>query len=302
MIVRFLAYENALQLRDIKYANSYFAKEIGKTKIPQFFILDEKDRFRDGNGIYHLYSKPLPEGALDYENGIVSIELMFMQLAQVYTLKQCIILGCLLCACSNGPQSPVIIEKQRLVDFAREAVGYPGRRKALQALKYVKERAVSIMEIFVHLLIGLPNHLGGLGIEGGVFNGAVELNADGKKALGMRYCFLDYSFPELKICIEYQGEHHNSCVDYDSVRFTALEEMGYKIIIITKSQLYNSDRRAQLVKLILKLFNRKQRVRTSKYILEYDNTWKMLPRIDNKNQASLKVGNMPSERQWNSYY
>lgn len=97
-------------------------------------------------------------------------------------------------------------------------------------------------------------------------------------ALNQKHCYIDYCFPEQKIAYEYQGSHHNYLVDYDSSRFAALKDLGYKITTITKSQLYNPLRRQQLLNQILLMHNKKLRVRTNKFATAHQRICDLLPR------------------------
>ncbi len=284
--MKFLSHESALQFWKFTLAQRVFAEKIARVKQAKYLVLSERDKFNNSIGVSYTCTKRLPADALDHERGVVTPYFMFLQLAKDYDLFELILLACLLCSCEDGPRTAVLLEKQKLVAFVQAAVGHRGRSKALHALRYVNERAVSVMEVFVHMFFALPNNLGGLGLKGGVFNYKVELDAEGKKALQQDYCYIDYCFPDLKIGYEYLGSGHSSTMDFDSARTVALGRMGYKIQNITKTQLYNPYRRLQLFKQVLTMHGKTMRIRTPNFEMALNRLHEILPRIAGTNEAS----------------
>lgn len=268
----------AIKYWGIPWARNYFAEEITQTQKFKYLVRNEKDRFYTAQSASFTFSHELPDGALDHKRGVVTPPLLFIQLANELDLIKTILFGCMLCSRPDYPWSEPFLSKKKLTKFVEEATRYPGRKKALQALQYVEEGACSIMEIFVHLLLGLPNNLGGLGIKGGIFNYPIELNDAGKKALNQDFCYIDYYFPEQKVGFEYQGAYHNGSMDFDSVRRAALDQMGHKIITVTKIQVYDSDKTAQLLQLAQNALGKKSRIRTDNYLTRQRQIIDALPR------------------------
>lgn len=264
----------------------YFAKNIDMEEMNRYLVRDKKNKTWYEKDITVVNSKKLPPGALDDERGVVTPPFMFVQLAETWDFYNLIILGCLLCSCPDGPRSQPLVQKKDLVSFAEAAVGIHGRRQALRALKYVKDRPASIMEVFVHMFLGLPNHLGGLGLKGGIFNYEVKLGLEGSNALRQKHCYIDYYFPDKKIGYEYQGGSHVGTYDFDSARSVALERLGYKIIPITKSQLYDHNKRKQLFEYICAEHDLRFRIRTKKYAIGVEKIYEALPKLTGKNVAS----------------
>lgn len=189
-----LSHFSALEYWNISVLNSIFAENIAKLETPAYLVLNPKDRFFNSEGRTYLCTKKLPPDALDDRHGAVSPYLMFVQLANELDMIELILLGCLLCSRPIATQNYTYIDIKKLQAFVEAAAFIPGRKKALRALRYVKEGAASVMEVFVHLFIGLPNHLGGLGLSGGIFNYKIKLNHDGKIALNQENCFIDLCF------------------------------------------------------------------------------------------------------------
>lgn len=277
-VMKYITHENALQYWNIQSMTNCFDERIAQSTRTKYLVLKKKGQASSKDVEYIICTRELPDGALDHVRRVVSPQFMYLQLAKGFDLFELIILGCLLCSCPHGPYSVPLLTHKELLDFTLEMKGFPGRKKALQALAYVKERAGSIMEIFVHMFLGLPNNLGGLGIEGGIFNHEIKLNNAGKNALKQNSCHIDYCFPEVKIGIEYQGGHHQRTMDQDSARTTALEDQGFKIVAVTKTQLYDPAQRAQLFRYILKLFKKRHRIRNTQFEISLRRIIELLPR------------------------
>ncbi|MDI9497151.1 MAG: DUF559 domain-containing protein [Bacillota bacterium] len=285
---------SALAYWPVPLAHEFFREQIREAGDKQQLILDRGGRTRRGDHQHILCSTPIPDGGLLHRRdmGIVSPEMLFVQLANELDDIELIILGDLLCSRPDRYRTPALTRHRRLFDFATAAYGLRGRRRALEALRYVKEDASSIMEVFLDLLIGLPNYLGGLGITGGVLNAPVPLTAESSVALRQHICYIDYAFPEQRIGYEYQGQYHDRNTDHDSSRAMALQRMGYTIVTVTRSQLYDDRRRAQLLEHCLKLHGKRWQLRTEKYPAAHRNIIAKLPRrsaphvADNISQAA----------------
>lgn len=279
---RYISHESALAYWNFPLAHQYFENEISQAGDRCYTVFDRRDRFTREGVSAKLCSKSLPLNSLvNHQNKwVVSPYFMFLQLAHKYDLHKTILLANLLCARTKGPLSNPAIYKSSLTSFVQEAEGHFGRRKALQALKYSKEGACSIMEVFVDMLISLPVALGGLGITGGVFNFEVELTPRDAKSLGQKRCFVDYCFPEEMIAYEYQGAHHERTIDQDASRTNTLMSMGFSVIPISKSQLYVPEKRAQLLDFITHQHKKRIRTRTPKHEKHLRRIHDLLPRQD----------------------
>ncbi len=134
------------------------------------------------------------------------------------------------------------------------------------------------MEVFLRLFLSLPNHMGGLGLSGGVFNHPIDVDGTSGRLLGQQVCYVDYYFPALKLGYEYQGEQHNYTIDQDARRLTLLGALGYRMIPVTKSQLYLPELRRAFFVRVLRAHHVKQRIRTEKYGQSLERLHELLPR------------------------
>ncbi|MDI9469147.1 MAG: DUF559 domain-containing protein [Bacillota bacterium] len=277
----YLSHLSALVIWNFPLAQNYFGTEITQAGGKQSTVFSPEDRLKK-DGLYPYLCPPqLASHGILLRDGrrVVSPPLMFVQLASQFDLHQTIILGNLLCSQPRGLFSSPLLRCSDLEAIINEATGLNGVKRARQVLRYVQEGACSIMEVFVHLFLSLPNQYGGLGLSGGVFNYEVILDEKAKAAMGQQSCFIDYCFPELKIAYEYQGEQHNRTVDQDSRRTHVLRSLGYNVITITCSQLYTPLTREHFFAFVLKQHGVRQRIRSEKYEPNLQRLHELLPRL-----------------------
>ena len=281
---KYISHLSALKIWNFPLAHSYFEQEISAITQTQYTVLNRADRFMLNGQTAHICTQDIPSNGLCIKHGvgIVSPHLMFIQLAKQFDIFQTIILGNLLCSRPDGAFASQQITKSELLDFVIQAKGHHGQRRAYQALRYVKDNAFSVMEIFVDLFLGLPMCMGGLGLKGGVFNCEIILDYESSQAIKKDRCFIDYCFPEPKIGYEYQSEYHNQTIDQDSSRSMALSRMNYRITTITKSQLYDKNKLKQLLFYAAKIHKIKYQIRTPNYEKNLNRIRQLLPRFPNR--------------------
>lgn len=282
----YLSHESALEFWNFPLAQQFFARHITLAGGggPQYTVLHKHDIFVKDTVPTHLCSLKLTKDSFVVINKVhvVSPKLMFVQLVNKLDLHEAIILGNLLCACPEGPRSEPLITKSALENFVLAAKGHNGLPRARMALQYVEDRSCSIMEVFVGLFLSLPNHLGGLGLKGGCFNYIIQLDRQGAAALGQDSCYVDYCFPAKKIAFEYLGETHKNTLDFDSARNMTLTRLGFTVITITKSQLYNPLKLSQLLDQAADLCGAKIRIRTKKYVTAQLRIRELLPKLSDR--------------------
>lgn len=248
-MTKYISHYSALKYWNIPLANQYYQDKIAKFGDSQFLVLNRTDRYSHQGRVPFVCTKTIPLGGVLQTNktGIVSLPLVFLQLSQKMDILNTIVLGNILCSHSNGPNSPIKTNQNELYNFVNSAKGFCGRRKSLRALQYIQNGACSIMEIFLAMLLKLPYSLGGIGLKGGNFNFEIILDRESSRAIKKNRLYVDYCFPKEKIAYEYLGEYHETTIDQDSIRNMTLRRIGYEVIPITKSQLYNEYRLKQFL-------------------------------------------------------
>lgn len=213
---------------------------------------------------YHLWRTPLPGDAF-YQDGrfyVSSPEFTFLQLASSLSIAQLIALGCELCGTyvlqpgspSNiaSPYSPERYPKrpeplttaEKLSACVESAQGARGRARARRALRYVVEASRSVMETETALKLCLPPMLGGYGIPFPTMNETIDLDAESRAIVGSRWCEGDLCWKKSKLDVEYYGDVHaeSAQMRHDAGRVLGIEHMGWKVIVLTYSQVSSIDR------------------------------------------------------------
>lgn len=209
---------------------------------------------------YHTWSSALPQNAL-YGAGnllVSSPEFVFLQLAGELTTAQLAALGCELCGTyilqsrserlmavpDAAPRRRFpLTNTTKLEAFLSAAKSARNLAKAHRALQHVVEASRSPMETMMFLLLCLPPRLGGYGMPHPVMNPVIDLDAVARKTAGRRWCEGDACWIESKLDLEYNGLVHASAqrMRSDAGRVIALEHMGWKVISVTSSQVFDIE-------------------------------------------------------------
>ena len=200
---------------------------------------------------------------------------MFLQLARTLDMHRLILLGTGLCAQPGGPNTRQITSVKRLRTFCHSVKGHWGRRKALQALKYVEDGARSEPEAMLFLFLRLPHRLGGFAVDGAVYNHQIWVRG--------RAFFADICFPEERVIVEYnshafhasQGEAKRIA---DLERKRLLEAAGWTVIIIETDDLYDLVNFRLKIREIARALGRRIRIRSSRFQTLFSRLRDLLPR------------------------
>lgn len=288
---KYLSHYSLLKESIYPLCHKYYADIIEHLEKTEYTVRNRGDIGEGGNNKYYLLTQKVPPNSFIVKNDIaqVAVGLMFIQFAKGFDLFETIILGNLLCSHVDKPLSKLCMKKDDLMAYVVSAKGVYGQKKALRALTYVQEGACSIMEIFVQMFLRLPIFMGGLGLNGGLFNYRIDLNSNNTRILNQSVFFVDYCFPKEKIIYEYQGEHHNYIVDKDSVRSIVLRSMGYQIISVTKTILYDPHALIIFLKEVAKIHGIRFRIRTKKFETSIARIQELLPRIKDPNKKNNTI-------------
>lgn len=242
----YISYASAAMMWNVPNLGAVIGKEITEIDAADITVTKYNARYRNNDRKVHSTELPLPPGAVtERENRMVaSPELLFLELASKLSLHQLILLGLQLCAHPLGLPSVAITTKKKLNTFIGKTDGRRGHRESSRALKYIENGSASIMESLTHMILGLPNALGGYGLHGAVFNHEISLKGEAKIRLGQNRCFIDLYYKRAKLGVEYDSfTYHNSPAEHgkDAKRSAVLQRKGIHLMHLNTIQLYDTD-------------------------------------------------------------
>jgi len=224
----------------------------------EYVIFTDKPLYRPDRAILHTCSVP---GAEKYVEGhVCTLPLVFLQVAQDYSIHELIYLGLQICSYREGDHPRCTVEELRAC--AEELRGHRGRRKALRAIRYLCDNSRSPMESILYMFLRLPNALGGCGFNEIVLNERIVLDG------GNRTYFADLYVPSCKLDIEYDSEEfHSSASAFskDRERAAHLEAEGYRVVSVGFSQLSNLKAFHNLARQLSRLIGKRIYIRARKF-------------------------------------
>ena len=223
-------------------------------------VCDARNRGCSRDVSYHVWSTAIPSNAF-YRVGDVLIsspEFVFLQMAGMLTVSQLAALGCELCGTyilqprtkrllavpDDAPRRRFpLINIESLSSFLMNAKGARHMNKASRALRFVFEASRSPMETTMVLQLCLPAMLGGYGMPRPTMNPVIELDDIARKIAGRRWCEGDACWIGNKLDLEYNGAVHAGTqqMKSDAGRVIGLERMGWKVITVTSSQVFDIE-------------------------------------------------------------
>ena len=235
------------------------ALEPSDVEIPEeYVIFTDRTIYRPQGIILHTCRI---KGAEKYtQDGVCTLPLVFLQMANEYSIHKLIFLGLQICSWQRGNRP--LCSKKELLNCANELYGHRGRRKALRALRYVEEGSRSPMESYLFMFLRLPNALGGCGIVNLQLNTRITTEKTGK------LYYADLYVPSHKLIIEYDSKdfHHNDqSFSLDKIRATNLSLEGYQVVSVCFEQLAKIHHFETLALDIASRVGKKIRIRARKF-------------------------------------
>ncbi len=208
-----------------------FAKNVWRWPQPSqaqhlhILIGNRNDRVRLSTVDSHIITRKLPNGSIlrvDANTCIVCPELLFAQLAEVFSLPTLVMLGYELCGhFSRNALDPLngnVTMELSPVTSVDDIRGYlalvPGLRGVMlarEALRYVCDHAVSPPEALLATMYSLPFEESGYGLGPVTLNDKVDVSDADGSAPRFRYPDLQFSFAPLGI--NYDGEEDHLDLD-----------------------------------------------------------------------------------------
>ena len=139
---------------------------------------------------------------------------------------------------------PPLVELAELEQLAKDMKGQRGCRVFEQALGRVTGIVASPFEAQLSLLLATPRSAGGEGLKSFSNNARIALSGKATRLAGRYSCYADLLFEETgdkkPLIVECQGRLVHGGADAslsDSDRATALQQMGYNVMLLTYQQI-----------------------------------------------------------------
>lgn len=154
--------------------------------------------------------------------------------------------------------------------FCSDVYGMRYGKRFMAVSRFVPLGAASPFEVEAYLLFALPRTLGGEGFCGIELNVEVRLGASARAIVGKSRVFIDLllSSPDgaRQVAIECQGKaSHGRAGDglRDADRMTALQAMGYDVLLLTHRQIFDEDKFRAIVKAVCRMLDAEYRDKSS---------------------------------------
>ena len=162
-----------------------------------------------------------------------------------------------------------LIELHELHEYARKMKSRKWGTKFFNAAQIVTGIAASPLEVAGILLLSLPRSRGGSGFRNVFVNDFTPLTASAKSIAGQKVCYGDIVIVNSAIMkagiLEIQGEviHGSGAVlDHDAKRMTALQSMGYDVLLVTHDMLNDAEQLDAIVRSLCSRLELRYRCKT----------------------------------------
>lgn len=142
---------------------------------------------------------------------------------------------------------PPLVEIEELRKFAFEMRSKRNGLKFLKAAELVTGIVASPFEAQLSMLLAAPRRMGGEGLSSFSNNARILLSSRARRLAGKTSCYADLLFEghdgQSPVIVECQGRVVHGPIDAvmsDSDRTTALQEMGYDVVLVTYGQILDS--------------------------------------------------------------
>mgnify|MGYP000887667585 CR=1 FL=1 len=267
---------------------SYVLAPYLKDNMPEeYTVSSQNQRHKVKRRKFHLCTLDLPRNAVIIVNGVEQAgpEMVFLQLANDLHIQDLILLGMQMCSHKVGESLRAVTNTKKLAKFLNKTKWHRGHRKAMRALKYIKDGAANIEESFVYMRICLPHALGGYGFRDPVLNAQIEVKNKANTVVKEKNFYPDFYFKYVKTGIEYDSfQTHSDAKSQskDAVRANVLAMQGVKTISLKTEQFYNTDEFKDFILVHAPLFKRRIQIRCKKFDDMYDRLHSRLPRRSNQ--------------------
>ncbi len=241
---------------------------------PLHFLVGSGNARKVSRGVVsHVVTTSFPDGSfirVDKNLIVSSPELCFVQMAGILSLAELVALGYEFC---GGYRLDKEDEKERgfrddppltsvvsLHSYVGKAVGMVGRKKAIQALRFIADGSRSPMETALAILLTFPYRLGGYGFPVPLLNYPIEVPAGTRRAHGTTELYSDLYWKEEKVDVEYDSDAyhaHPTQLSRDAARRNSLSSAGVTVITVTWGQVVYPTRLREVAEALSKLLNKR---------------------------------------------
>lgn len=203
---------------------------------------------------------------------VVSPECCFVRLAGILSFHELVKVGNLLCASFAIDEAgclmsrgAAITTKNRIAAYVDSVHDANGIKTARKAVRFIADNAASPAEVDACLLLCLPVMRGGFACPMPEFNGHVGLRPEVARTLGYFDCYCDLIWRGAKCVVEYTSELHHTGYEKqarDEMRRAALESMGYRVYLLTKTQMQGQAAFEGIARPVLKAHGKRMPRRT----------------------------------------
>ncbi|RSX52043.1 DUF559 domain-containing protein [Bifidobacterium callimiconis] len=194
-------------------------------------VLDADERHALTGVRFHCYARPFSTVLVGYRFRCVALADVWMHYASILSLEELVVLADALMR-RDGRLNRLSLD--HLIRELEAAGRFRGKRRCRQALRLAREGTDSSWETRTRLVpmqYGLP---------------CPEVNYPVKVGGDKGYRYLDMAYPQWRIAIEYDGEHHRYFWKEDNRRREILEQQGWTIITVFHEDLRDEESRARL--------------------------------------------------------
>ena len=236
---------------------------------------------------FHRYAGEYPHGSFyNLSQGIYIAcpELMFCQLAAIYSYEKLMLLGYEICGTySYNENSPIgfsnnispLTSVQNILNFIVKlqkcSYNFPGLKNAKKAADYLLDCSASPQESRLSILLAGPRSVGAFGLKNCCLNRKVKLSNKAASICNQPYVYPDICILNKKIAIEYDSDyfHDENQNRKDKRRINALQYDGWKTFAFVADQLHNYQAVKNLALNILVANGQSSRIRVKDFDLKF---------------------------------
>lgn len=228
------------------------SRELDVVEGPVHLLVDTPEKRRTNSHLVaHLCARTLPDGSFcSIEDGVcvASPALTFVEMSKQMPLIDLIEYGYELCGTYSIDQSEdagfiqgrALTTSEHVARFAAAAVEISGAKRARQAAGHLVDGSASPMETTLSMNLTLPSILDGYQLCNPLLNHRLDISEFSGGAMGRESLVCDLYWPSAKLDVEYDsdmfhlGERQRGL---DSSRALVLDQLGVKVISVTRSQM-----------------------------------------------------------------